>query len=66
MDSYTQAVLVSILLLLLLAAWVPFLDTCAGLFERREKRRAAPVPGCLCPAPETSSTPATRSGAQQP
>lgn len=40
MSTDTTALLVSILLMVLIAAWVPFLDTCAGCLQRRKQRRA--------------------------
>ena len=38
MTTDTTALLISVLFLILIAAWVPFLDTCAGWVHRKRQR----------------------------
>ena len=57
MNTDTLALLLTVLLFLAMAAWVPFLDTCAGCLERRKQRRAAGQPRSQSLVSETSSAP---------
>ena len=55
MTNDLVALLVSFVLMVLIAAWVPFLDSCAGCVERRRRRRAAVTAQASTLRAETSS-----------
>ena len=55
MSTDTTALLISILLMVLIAAWVPFLDTCAGCLQRRKQRRTFARSADASPARESTA-----------